>query len=235
MSLWLVTSASAQLMHRPVELRHLSLPDQSIQFHISEKILKVKPVESLVYYWVQSGKLHHSKGGYHGDLLHGRFTSFFLDKQLRSQGMFKKGLKDNLWKTWYNNGELKSIGQYRNGLLHGSYRSYDENGNLEEDVHYKNGHLHGKILKYSDGELSEELKYKRGEVVETEPEVEAPADSLSREHELLEMITPEEPEESTEVEPVKKRKGWLKRILPKRKAKEEKEEETPNPEESPDA
>jgi hypothetical protein len=215
--LWAAHDTSAQLIHKDIEQRYLSLPDQSLQFEVCTDDLRVKPATHLVYYWVSSGKLHHSKGDFHGELLHGNFTSFFNSHQLKSKGKFRKGLKTDVWKTWYENGELKSIADWKNGVQHGERKTFDEEGTLTEIKQYRNGRLHGDQLTFDNDSMASSEEFRKGKLVP----VETSTDTLSSELQLLEIITPDE----TETTPEPPKEKWFKRILPKRKKKEKKKKE----------
>jgi hypothetical protein len=209
---WAPYGASAQLLHKDLEQRYLTLPDQSLQFQVCADDLSVKPADHLVYYWVSAGKLHHSKGDYHGELLHGNFTSFFENRQLKSKGEFRKGLKNKVWKTWYPSGELKSITSWKKGVQHGQRKSFSEEGKLESIAHYRHGRLHGEQSTFSNDSVIGQEEYKKGQL---QLEEVAPVDTMSQEAKILEMITPE----NAEAEPEVPKERWFKRILPRRKAK----------------
>ena len=228
--LWAAYDTSAQFLHKDLEQRYISLPEQSLQFQVCTDDLRVKPATHLVYYWVNSGKLHHSKGDFHGELLHGNFTSFFRSRQLKSKGQFRKGLKNDVWKTWYENGELKSVTEWKKGVQHGERKTFSDDGALASVKQYRRGRLHGNQLTFTSDSVMSQEEYHKGKLIL--PEV--PKDTLSDERQLLEIITPEE----TEAEPEEPKEKWFKRILPKRKIKKVKAEdeiEEPKLEEEPGA
>lgn len=161
--------ALGQLRHKPVEERHLSLPDRSLQFQIAAKNLRVKVNNHLIYYWVKGADLHHSRGGYEGRVLHGDFVAFYPTRQLKSQGKFHKGLKDGEWKTWYENGELKSVTNWDKGVQHGKYYCFGNDGKPERKSHYKNGQLHGKEITFNPDGTESLVRYKKGVLIESAP------------------------------------------------------------------
>jgi antitoxin component YwqK of YwqJK toxin-antitoxin module len=90
-------------------------PDRVIQ-------LEVKPVTSepgiksdRLYYWYSSNKVHYSQGGFSGKLLNGQYTEYYPNLNLKEQGIFKKGLKDGVWKSWNEDGTLHSEMKWHNG------------------------------------------------------------------------------------------------------------------------
>ena len=67
------------------------------------------------YFWYNSGAIHETQGGYSGRLLNGQYTAFYLNKNLKEQGIFKKGLKDGVWKSWRENGSLLAAVTWKHG------------------------------------------------------------------------------------------------------------------------
>jgi len=53
----------------------------------------------------------------------------------------EKGLKQGLWRTYYENGRIKTEGYYENDLLTGSYKEFDEDGNISLLLQYAEGAL----------------------------------------------------------------------------------------------
>lgn len=102
------------------------------------------------YYWIKAKKIHSSKGGYEGELLHGDYTALYTNDALKEKGRFNKGLKTGEWKEWYPNGELMKITRYTRGLLNGTSKTYNERGKLTVSETYKDGKLHGKQIFYLD-------------------------------------------------------------------------------------
>ncbi|MFI5139273.1 MAG: toxin-antitoxin system YwqK family antitoxin [Sphingobacteriales bacterium] len=75
----------------------------------------VKP--DRLYYWYNDNRIHTSQGGYTGKLLNGLYEAYYLNHNLKEQGVFKKGLKDGVWKSWNEDGTLSQTGNWKNGLL----------------------------------------------------------------------------------------------------------------------
>jgi uncharacterized protein len=53
----------------------------------------------------------------------------------------EKGLKQGIWRTYYNNGKIKSETNYKDNLLDGPFKEYDENGNISLILHYTKGNI----------------------------------------------------------------------------------------------
>jgi len=131
-------------------------------------VLRDKPEmrtdDDYLYYWFASNDIKHTRGAYEGKLLHGQYTEFYLNKNLKEKGKVKYGLKRGTWKSWYPNGEYKEIVNYKNSEpTH--YTSYYENGNLKSKGKYKNSKLQGIVRNYTLEGQREKIKYKRGVVV----------------------------------------------------------------------
>ncbi|RXR31872.1 hypothetical protein EQG68_09390 [Flavobacterium piscinae] len=71
------------------------------EFYTTQKEVSAK--QDRLYYWFKGGAIHSSEYGVSGELLDGEFEKFYLSNQLAEKGVFKKGLKDGLWKTWHWN------------------------------------------------------------------------------------------------------------------------------------
>lgn len=55
-----------------------------------------------------------------------------------------QGLKQGIWRTFYENGRVKSEASYRNDLMNGPYKEYEENGLLKVFLQYDKGVLQEK-------------------------------------------------------------------------------------------
>jgi antitoxin component YwqK of YwqJK toxin-antitoxin module len=71
---------------------------------------------NLFYFWYSASRVHSTQGGYSGQLLNGSYAEYYLNRNLREQGVFKKGLKDGIWKSWNPDGTLKQVINWNNGI-----------------------------------------------------------------------------------------------------------------------
>ncbi|MDO9000235.1 MAG: hypothetical protein Q7W45_10760 [Bacteroidota bacterium] len=121
---------------------------------------------NLVYMWYSSQKIIETKGGYEGKLIHGKYTSFYLNNQLKEQGQIKYGLKTKEWKYWYSDGKLKEVINWKNGKKNGKYFLYNDYGQLMAKSNFKNDKLNGRFYTYGqNGIISEKKKYKNGDEI----------------------------------------------------------------------
>lgn len=93
----------------------ITLPDKVIVAGIEPARSSISAKPNVFYYWYSAGAVHQTQGGYSGKLLDGQYTEYYLDRSLKQQGSFKKGLKVGLWKNWAENGALLSLTKWKHG------------------------------------------------------------------------------------------------------------------------
>ena len=133
MGSWTVTGQSLET------IRHAKTNIHKMDFHILLSAKKIRYNNELDYTWFKSQKIMETQGRSSGNLLHGKFSMFYMDGQLAEQGEFKYGVKNGQWSAWYSNGKYKTIVNYKKGRLHGYYANYDEDGNIIAEGKYKKG------------------------------------------------------------------------------------------------
>ena len=99
---------------------------EKTKIEVDNKHKKLKTKTSKTYYWLKSKKVLSTQGAYQGSLLHGIYESNYKNHQLKSQGIFKYGLKTKTWKYWDQQGVLQKTETWKNGIL-------------IETLNYKNG------------------------------------------------------------------------------------------------
>ncbi len=130
------------------------------------------------YFWLKAQKVLATQGASSGQLLHGEFEAFYLDKQLARKGNFSKGLKNGRWNYWREDGTLEKSEHWSNGTLRGTQRYYDASGNVERTTHLhrnrsksickdsivfqKSLHRQVILLKDSVGQTTEIQRFKNG-------------------------------------------------------------------------
>jgi antitoxin component YwqK of YwqJK toxin-antitoxin module len=92
-------------------------PDKIIQAEIIPVTTEPGIKSDRFYYWYSSNKIHYSQGGFSGKLLNGAYNEYYLNKNLKEQGNFKKGLKKGTWKSWNEDGTLSQISVWKNGVI----------------------------------------------------------------------------------------------------------------------
>jgi len=104
----------------------------------------------------------------------GIYTSYYLNGQADTEGLYQAGERESEWKVYYESGKIKLIKKYHlnkeigeaieyyengnirsqyyynsNNLIDGKVFSYYEDGNLDVLLELSNGKKHGKFIKYS--------------------------------------------------------------------------------------
>ncbi len=141
--------------------------DTIIHAYIIPKKIIIKIDESIDYYWYKPNEIKHNKGGYFGNLLHGKYLIFDRQNNMLVEGYFKKGIKSDKWKRWYTNGELKETCEYKNGKKDGTYKKYTSSGELTVIKNYKKDLLHGKVQHFSQDTIYNDI-YKQGVKIKKE-------------------------------------------------------------------
>lgn len=109
-------AASAQrLPDYGLDKVRINEPGQNIVAELAPISASPSAKPGLHYFWYNSGAIHETQGGYSGRLLNGQYTAFYLNKNLKEQGIFKKGLKDGIWKSWREDGSLLATVTWKRG------------------------------------------------------------------------------------------------------------------------
>lgn len=147
--------------------RHtINYADHKLSFQVLENNRKIPAIAiTKKYYWYGNNKLNVTEGGYSGKLLNGTFADFYVNGNLKEQGMFKLGLKNGKWLAWDSSGKSTSYSTFKNGVLDGVFRKYGNNGEILEVGKYSDGRLQGKMLKYSGPDSIVVTRYKNGVLV----------------------------------------------------------------------
>ena len=73
----------------------------------------------------------------------------FIKKREYFNALDSKGLKNGIWKGFYNSGIIQWSGNFRHGIKNGYFKYYNSEGNLDSIQKFRNG-----ILEYKPEELS---------------------------------------------------------------------------------
>lgn len=147
------------------EHREIKTSDERIVLNILVKEKNIKPQAELHYTWFEEGKIKVTQGGFNGKLLHGVYKTFDKEGNLKMFGQYEKGLKNGVWNTWASDGHLVEKSTWKKGVKHGETITYNR-GQITQVEKYKGGKLNGRQQKLVDGQVSEELFYKKGEPFE---------------------------------------------------------------------
>ncbi|MFL9843560.1 toxin-antitoxin system YwqK family antitoxin [Flavobacterium rhizosphaerae] len=133
------------------------ISDENYRYEFYTTNKKVSPRSDRNYYWFKGGRIHQSEEGVAGELLHDEFLKFYHSNQLAESGLFKNGLREGVWKTWFEDGTLQSVADWHKGQKDGKSQEFDKNGDLLETGRYRNNKKHGVWIIAKDT-----LQYKKG-------------------------------------------------------------------------
>ncbi|HEY6160013.1 MAG TPA: hypothetical protein VI112_02290 [Bacteroidia bacterium] len=141
---------------------NLAKRDSSVRAYVYNEPRVKKTDPELTYYWYAYNKIIYTQGGYDGRLLHGQYTCFYPNGNLKQKGMFKNGLKVGKWMLWYASGTVAEISNWENGRKEGITKNFDQNGSEVMEASYHKGKLNGKMIRIASGKVIEQKKYKDG-------------------------------------------------------------------------
>jgi len=113
-------SASAYSQNLPnsgFDKVRLTEPDKVVQAELTPVASKPHLKKTLFYAWYSADVIHSTQGGYSGRLLNGKYNEFYLNKNLKEQGLYKNGLKTGPWKSWKEDGSLAAQVTWKNGTI----------------------------------------------------------------------------------------------------------------------
>ncbi|MBC7488000.1 MAG: hypothetical protein H7282_14760 [Cytophagaceae bacterium] len=144
----------------------INYQDYMVYAHFTRDERTIHIDDDKYYYWFAYNDIKKTRGGYDGKILHGLYTAFYMNKNLKEKGKFHYGLKKGEWKEWYRNGELKGKGFYKKGERNKSFTTYYNNGRVKQKGTYKKGLLNKKLKSYdSSGVWIKTERYKKGVLV----------------------------------------------------------------------
>lgn len=119
----------------------LNHKDSIIYAHLlpDDESKKITASDKYWYNWYAQHDIKETRGGFDGKLLHGQYTEFYENKNLKKKGIFKKGLKKGKWKSWYKDGQLSEIVYYKNGLKDGKFILFNTSGEQVAKGKYDKG------------------------------------------------------------------------------------------------
>lgn len=95
----------------------------------------------------------------------GSYKIFFENGNLKEQGYYSRGVRQNQLERFFENGKLKMSGSYNLGLKSGVFKCYDESGTLRSEKEYLANYLNGTSKFYDENgklfRIEEYLKGKR--------------------------------------------------------------------------
>lgn len=73
------------------------------------------------------------------DTLFYKKIMYYRSGSILSEGFFKNGEPDSIYKSYYEDGSVFERNTYKNGNIHGIAQAFDENGSIVKEYYYLNG------------------------------------------------------------------------------------------------
>lgn len=102
-----------------------------VEFVCAESTFVQGELSGKTWYMKRDKRLRYEEIWQNGNILESR--SFYPDSvggQLASEGFWKDGKREGIWRNWYANGVLMDSLTYKNGERHGEQFSYDSTGHV---------------------------------------------------------------------------------------------------------
>ena len=110
---------------------HKSTSQKSIFLskQINHKTHHVTKLKTLVEYNTAEKDDHCYLPPFTEALLHGNYTEYYENGNVRKAGVYINGLREGMWEEYTETG-VKAVGTYHHGHPHGEWRYYNEQGKL---------------------------------------------------------------------------------------------------------
>ncbi len=132
--------------------QHINSPNNNSKYSLSLK----KIYCLLIIVWIGIGKTW----GQDGIKPNGYNIFYFENGKISSEGKFKNGLPEGLWKSYYQNGALKSKGYKLAGESDSLWKFYNDAGLITQTFYYANKMKNGCATMYDSlGNISREIYY----------------------------------------------------------------------------
>jgi antitoxin component YwqK of YwqJK toxin-antitoxin module len=93
-------------------------------------------------YYYKNGQIS-SDGSYKNDLQDGKKTWYYPNIKINEEGNYKNGKADGYFVNYYNNGQVLNEGWYVDDQRQGTFFNNDLLGNITSKLYYLNGKIHG--------------------------------------------------------------------------------------------
>ena len=92
--------------------------------------------------------------------------SIFGIETYQKGGIYRNGIEEGLWISWYENGQKWEEGNYRNGEEEGLWLYWYDNGQKADEGNYQNGEKEGLWISwYLSGQKISEGNYRNGKLI----------------------------------------------------------------------
>jgi len=124
--------------------------------------VKIKKDARQYYSWYKPDTILITYDGFGGKLLHGSFTVFYPNQNLKEQGNFMKGLKTGEWKTWFPDGHPETIMHWREGKKDGPFEVFNASGQISRKGSFVQGELNGYVQEFQKDSVINQVLYHKG-------------------------------------------------------------------------
>ncbi|MFH2143115.1 MAG: toxin-antitoxin system YwqK family antitoxin [Bacteroidota bacterium] len=102
-----------------------------------------------------------------GNLLNGKFNSYFNSGKIQSTGFYEKGIHNGVFKFYYESDKLEFEGFFIKGKPEGIHKTYSETGEMRLEVPYENGKINGIVTVAIDPirGIMRKIYYKDGQII----------------------------------------------------------------------
>lgn len=119
--------------------------------------------KTVEYHYEDSDLIAIGEYDYSNQTKSGKWTYYYSNGGIRSEGIFKDNKKDGVWKYYSKNGQLSSSYTVKNGVTEGPFEIYNDYGVKIKDGNFEDDLFEGVIKAYfSTGGIDEEETYKTG-------------------------------------------------------------------------
>lgn len=81
------------------------------------------------------------EGYYLSNKKQGFWTSWYRNRQKKSEGVYELGIKDGHWISWYSNGQKLQEGMWIEGKHYGDWIAYNLDGTIDSVVKFWTGEV----------------------------------------------------------------------------------------------
>ena len=134
--------------------------DDSTQVELAEDVIDIKNGHFILYW---SPEIIRAEGPVSNHQKDGEWKYYYNDsndKTVKKVGVYRSGLKQGQWITYYRDGRIMKKESFRNDELNGAVFVYTPEGIPLSEVWYRNGKKHGVYREYyPDGKPKEISMY----------------------------------------------------------------------------
>tara|TARA_B100000686_G_scaffold76341_1_gene82280 strand:- start:4656 stop:6947 length:2292 start_codon:yes stop_codon:yes gene_type:complete len=123
-----------------------------------------KPFSGKVFELYDNGEKHWEKV-YKNGVEDGYYKSWYPNSNPQMKVMLRKGKWHGKYTFWYENSKVKEEIRYSNGVKNGKFVFWNEDGVKIEQGHYNNGRKHGlNFVYHDDGSKQQQISYRDGQL-----------------------------------------------------------------------